>query len=86
MPSGMAPQFTAMYLACLRELNSCIIWGRTPCRCHSPVTSTDRSIGATRMARSTAAMRAGALPMMPKRCLARSIWGDIAGVESVLFI
>jgi hypothetical protein len=42
----------------------------------SPVTNTDKSIGATRTARCTAAINAAALPTMPKRCLARNTSAD----------
>ena len=37
----------------------------------SPVTSTERSMGATFMARSMAAINAGLSPMMEKRCFTR---------------
>ena len=68
VPSGMAPQFTAMYCPCLRRLYWCIICGKlsfpTPL---SPVISTDKSVGATWIAISMARISASLLPMMPKR-------------------
>lgn len=67
-PSGMAPQFTAMYCPCLRRLYWCIICGKlsfpTPL---SPVISTDKSVGATWIAISMARISASLLPIMPKR-------------------
>ena len=69
VPSGMAPQFTAIYLACLRAEYACIICGKnsfpTPL---SPTTSTDRSVGATRRATLKARFSSSELPIIPKRC------------------
>ena len=75
VPSGMAPQFTAMYFACLRGDPAWMICGKNSFPVPlSPVTSTDRSIGATRRARCTAPISAGALPTMPQRALACCTW------------
>ena len=66
VPSGMAPQLTAMYCPCLRLLFWWIIFGKcslpTPL---SPVMSTDRSVGATWMAMSMARFSPSELPIMP---------------------
>src|SRR5690554_7559420 len=66
----MAPQFTAIYLLCFLWERAWIILGMlsfpTPL---SPVTKTDMSVGATRMAFSKARFSLGSLPMIPKRCL-----------------
>ena len=70
VPSGMAPQLTAMYVPCLRWLFWWMICGKfslpTPL---SPVISTERSVGATCMATSMARLSVASLPMIPKRCL-----------------
>src|SRR5690606_245362 len=70
VPSGMAPQFTAMYLACLRWESAWMILGiaslPTPL---SPVTNTEISVGATWMAFSMARLSFTSLPMISKRCL-----------------
>lgn len=66
VPSGIAPQLTAIYLECLRDENPCMILGKNSLPVPlSPVTNTERSIGATCMARETAAISPGALPTMP---------------------
>ena len=74
VPSGMAPQFTAIYLACLRAEYACIICGKnsfpTPL---SPTTSTDRSVGATRRATLKARFSSSELPIIPKRCFNRML-------------
>ena len=66
VPSGIAPQFTAIYWPCLRRLYWWIIWGKlslpTPL---SPVISTDKSVGATCMATSIARVKASVLPIIP---------------------
>ena len=69
VPSGIAPQFTAIYLACFLCDNECIILGifslPTPL---SPVTKTEISVGATLMAFSKARFKCVSLPIIPKRC------------------
>ena len=57
VPSGIAAQLTG--ITCGKNSLP------TPL---SPVTSTVRSVGATRRATSSALSRSGELPMMPKRC------------------
>ena len=86
VPSGMAPQFTAIYLECLRGEPAWIIWGKNSLpEPLSPVTSTDRSIGATRNALCMAAIKAGALPMMPHRALACCTWADMSEIAVIFF-
>ena len=47
VPSGIAPQFTAIYFPCFRELLACIICGKNSFPAPlSPVISTAKSIGA----------------------------------------
>ena len=71
VPSGIAPQLTAMYLACLRGEYWWMMAGKNSFPAPlSPQTSTDRSMGATRKALPTAFVRAGALPIMPSRAFA----------------
>ena len=79
VPSGMAPQFTAMYLPCLRTLFVCIIFGKnslpTPL---SPVMSTVRSVLATCIAVSIALNSPGSFPMIPNCC-----WALLTSVISI---
>ena len=72
VPSGIAPQFTAMYFLCfLAQSDQTIILGKNSFpEPLSPVTSTERSIGATRMARAMARINAGELPIIENRCFA----------------
>ena len=69
VPSGIAPQFTAMYLPCFLCDKEWIIFGilslPTPL---SPVTNTEISVGATWMAFSTARFSFGSFPIIPNRC------------------
>ena len=66
VPSGIAPQFTAIYCPCLRRLNWWIICGKfsfpTPL---SPVINTDKSVGATWIAISIARFSPSEFPIMP---------------------
>ena len=60
-----------MYFLCLRAPNAWIIFGKNSFpEPLSPVTSTERSMGATFTARSMAASSACEFPMMENRCLA----------------
>ncbi len=87
VPSGMAPQFTAIYFPCLRELKAWMICGKNSLPVPlSPHTSTDRSIGATLTALSRAAVRAGALPTIPKRWRACCTAADGRLVFSVIIV
>ena len=69
VPSGIAPQFTAIYLPCFRLDRVCMMRGilsfPTPL---SPVTRTEMSVGATCIAFSMARFSLGSLPMILNRC------------------
>ncbi len=70
VPSGMAPQFTAINWPCFRFEKWCTTRGMislpTPL---SPKTKTDKSVGATCEATVTARSRAWLVPMTPNRLL-----------------
>ena len=70
VPSGIPPQLTAMYCACLRALKLWMIRGKisfpTPL---SPVISTVKSVGATCTAFSIARFSLMSFPIISKRCL-----------------
>ncbi len=79
VPSGIAPQLTAMYFLCLREPKWCMIFGKNSLPLPlSPFTSTDRSIGATRTARPTASSRACELPIIENLLFASVTFGSSA--------
>ena len=69
VPSGIAPQLTAMYLACFLGEFWWMIFGifsfPTPL---SPVTKTEISVAATRKDFSKARFSPSLIPMIPKRC------------------
>ena len=80
----MAPQLTAMYFPCLRELLAWIICGKNSFPAPlSPVMSTARSIGAICRARVMARIKPGAFPMMPNRCLVCCTSAGIISLEII---
>ena len=83
VPSGIAPQFTAMYLPCLRRDSEWMMRGITSFPTPlSPVMSTEMSVGATCMAFSIARFNLGSLPIMLNRCFIACIFSTFL-VESL---